>query len=412
MNFQSVAFPDDICFEVFKYSEQKHMLANFLVCQQWFRIGMTRYSFSIKLNQTSQQLNKWWKRLVSDKIDHKWGFTGSSIKKLKFSHLTIKSTDFMKIYSNMKNLKSLSMKKCRIEKKDFVYLMKIKQLESLNIIPHFSNITNEEICKICTNLTNLKDFGISGMSLQYKTLQYITNMKSLTSLDISNTELYEEYLQEIGKMTHLTSLNIGDNGTIPLQYIKSLAGLKSLNINGRFINNGFYELRELKDLHSLTELSVSHNTIKTKGLKYLIDTFPDLTSLDISYNGLGSIKKIRKLKHLTKLDISNNSISDQDLIYITCLPQLTKLNISSNQITDNGALLFASMESLRNIDVRFNDITNDKVFQGMINLEKLKFKSFSLEPSSRKNKDGQACLSILFTLFISLITMYFMYFKR
>jgi Leucine-rich repeat (LRR) protein len=128
--------------------------------------------------------------------------------------------------------------------------------------------------------------------------------------------------------------------------------------------NGKITTEVIKDLDNLTSLSLRDNFLF---FDEDIETFTNLTSLDLSYNTKITGNGIRDLTKLTTLSLESNSrITDND---IDSLTNLTNLNLSQNRfISDNGIKNLTKLTSLQTLD---NYIITLEAIKSLVNLTKV-----------------------------------------
>ncbi|WP_446897190.1 cell wall-binding repeat-containing protein [Clostridium sp. LBM24168] len=141
------------------------------------------------------------------------------------------------------------------------------------------------------------------------------------------------------------------------------------------------------DLENITSLDLSNQGIKDiSGLQNCVN----LKSLDLSYNQITSVKPLLKLYNLQDLDLSHNRISD--VSYLSNLTSLKQLNLSDNDIS----VLGYSRESTKDEDDTDYDKTSDSVFKYMIGLTSLDLSNSNTNGSYKyKNSINSSDLSNL-----------------
>lgn len=113
------------------------------------------------------------------------------------------------------------------------------------------------------------------------------------------------------------------------------------------------------DLKDITSLNLSNEGITDiSGLESCVN----LKSLDLSYNQIKDVKPLLKLYDIKDLNLSHNKISD--VSYLSNLTSLEQLNLSDNNISD----LSHSRENSKDDDDNDYDKTSDSVFKNMAHL--------------------------------------------
>lgn len=131
------------------------------------------------------------------------------------------------------------------------------------------------------------------------------------------------------------------------------------------------------DLKNITSLNLSNEGITDiSGLESCVN----LKSLDLSYNQIKDVKPLLKLYDIKDLNLSHNKISD--VSYLSNLTSLEQLNLSDNNISD----LSHSRENTKDDDDSDYDKTSDSVFKNMTHLAFLDLSNSSVSGSySYKN---------------------------
>ncbi|MBP6659221.1 MAG: leucine-rich repeat domain-containing protein [Chitinophagales bacterium] len=171
------------------------------------------------------------------------------------------------------------------------------------------------------------------------------------------------------------------------QAMAQLKQLKVLVCGGRYTNNwAISDLSFLQTLPQLTHLNLSFNKITQ--LENL-DKLPNLQQLNLSFNKITQLENLDKLPNLQKLDISGNKITQlknldklpnlQELIIsdneitqlenLDKLPNLQELIISLNQITQLENL--DKLPKLQQLDISVNEITQLENLDKLPNLQEL-----------------------------------------
>src|SRR5215467_100323 len=117
--------------------------------------------------------------------------------------------------------------------------------------------------------------------------------------------------------------------------------------------------RSIADLTALTSLDLSFNGIGAEGVQAL-KGLVNLTSLDLRWNDIGDegAQALKGLVNLTSLDLTRNNIGDEGAQALKGLVNLTSLNLADNDI---------------GLDLGWNDIGDGGVqaLKGLVNLTSL-----------------------------------------
>jgi Leucine-rich repeat (LRR) protein len=165
-------------------------------------------------------------------------------------------------------------------------------------------------------------------------LPWIKEQSSLTRLSLSFNDATKEGLAHLKDLPHLTHLNLSNSSSkggcgYQLAGLQGLSSLVSLDLSTceSFTEEGFALLR---DLPSLKKLSVRFcPLIKNKGLIALVEQIPSLEKLDISSCKVTSegVDQLRNLHFLKELNLSHNFIS------YWCLRRIANTPLESLDIT-------------------------------------------------------------------------------
>lgn len=143
----------------------------------------------------------------------------------------------------------------------------------------------------------------------------VGNLKGLVELDVGSTDASDKSLEEISKITTLQSLE-----------------MSRCLIQGKSFSS-------LKALVKLRELDLSSNRLSKNSIQILIQSAPQLTSLDLSDTELtdNDIIQICTLKHLQILDVSRNRlVTDRAIDSLLKLKNLKRLNVKKTSLSTAG----------------------------------------------------------------------------
>ncbi len=139
--------------------------------------------------------------------------------------------------------------------------------------------------------------------------------------------------------------------------------LTGLYLSHTYLSTNFLLLPLASQLPNLTSLDISANGLTNEGTQNITSQLPNLTSLQISRNELtdeGARHIARQLKNLTSLQISLNQLTDVGAQHIASqLKNLTSLQIWGNELTDVGAQHIASqLKNLTSLQISANQLTD------------------------------------------------------
>ncbi|MDR2440306.1 MAG: hypothetical protein LBE12_13180 [Planctomycetaceae bacterium] len=193
----------------------------------------------------------------------------------------------------------------------------------------------------------------------------LTPAQTVKSLTIDSSDLNEDTFDLFAKQTDLETLLIANYRELNDLMVGKLAGLK-----------------KLKHLR-LKNSSITDNAVKT-----IVESFPLLSSLDISSNTLltdNSLKEIAKLKELTELVVNYCNFSEFGMMDISELPKLTTLDIRANMQVGNSGLNYLTslplLKSLKHLSPAVDD-TGLEALTAVKGLETLEIQDFNITDRS------------------------------
>lgn len=183
-----------------------------------------------------------------DKIDFLMG--------LRFRNMNLENIDMEKNFSNLEELKRLSIYKTKVDN--------LKFLKSLNNL-YFLNI-NADLDFDCKNLELCKNIVIISLNVNDITnIDALKNLNKLKNLSIFESKLNKFDLNEsIGKITSLNALYIPNCKIKNIDFIKNLDELESLNIESN------------KELENIDILNKMPNLDRVTVSKDQMDKFKDV----------------------------------------------------------------------------------------------------------------------------------------
>ncbi|ETK83191.1 hypothetical protein L915_11551 [Phytophthora nicotianae] len=207
------------------------------------------------------------------------------------------------VLQSLTKLQELELRKCRIMKRGFQFISRLKYLERLEVAE--TALTDSALLEICNGVRNLK------------------------ALNISNTEISDNGTSGLAKLQELRILRLDTSGITnrALANISFLPQLERLDLFGANItDNG---LIHLIPLHNLQELTICGGNIGDRGVG-LISKLTSLTSLNLSQNRnirTKSLFYLRSLTGLRCLNLSNTGISALSLRHLSPLKELQSLSV-------------------------------------------------------------------------------------
>ena len=203
--------------------------------------------------------------------------------------------------------------------------------DSINVPQEFSRLTNLEVLILGENAIGAPHYDCSPSSL--KTLKHISTFEKLERLQLSSKNL--DYLPtELGNLSGLKDLELSwsfcHSGVIP-SWINSLSKLECLGLASMNGGDDFEDFtwpswsltfKDWSPSPTVIELDLSSNASEEIDFVELARVFPNLKTLDLSYNCFTHLSRnIASLVHLEVLNISSNErYVDGEYVKLTSLP--------------------------------------------------------------------------------------------
>ena len=182
----------------------------------------------------------------------------------------------------------------------------------------------------------------------------LTMMSGLTTLYLDQNPISD--FSGLRKVKTLTTLGLNETGLTDdgLRYLRGMGMLNILYIR----DNPDLTGEAVDDLRAtLGSCQIEHSV-----LTYIIDfdnheVPSDTTQLLLSGQGIADISAVMQLPNLQSADLSGNFITNlYPLQYADCRYNITSLNLSSNGISDLTPL--ATLTKLETLDLSYNDISS------------------------------------------------------
>lgn len=254
---------------------------------------------------------------------------------------------------NLTNLKELDLSENEIS--DIGPLRNLTRLEQLSLAKNtISDITS------LGWLTNLQELYLNSNKISnIKDLQWLTSLKIL----YLGQNHISDYTPVKGYYDDLTDkdFKISDS-TIP----KDIITFKDENLEKVIRNRISKPTGDIykSDVQNITSLDISSEGIEDiSGIENLVN----LKGFDLSHNEISNISAINGLSDLQTLDLSYNRISDISIL--RGLNNLHTLKLNNNEISDIG--IIQSLNNLKSLELSNNKISNINPLKGLTNLETL-----------------------------------------
>ncbi|XP_043830850.1 toll-like receptor 13 [Dromiciops gliroides] len=236
------------------------------------------------------------------------------------------------LLQNLPRIKTLFLKKNRINSEDIKHLTNCTMLLSLDLSHNkgLVHLCNDEF----NGMPSLEWLDLNSCMLSQISNKTWNSLQNLTVLDLSRNRFKSFPDFAFSPLIHLQSLSLSRNPITELNGLTfySLHALKELNLAGCWIVA--VDKSSFDQFSNLENLNLRENNIRT--LKR--NTFLSLNKLQVltlSHNRLTTIEKkaFSGLRKLYKLDLAYNVLSDLHPDMFLALEGLEVLDLSNNKIT-------------------------------------------------------------------------------
>lgn len=194
------------------------------------------------------------------------------------------------------------------------------------------------------------------LAVMDKNGNYTEYVFELTTADILGNIVYVEFLDGYLDEIIREQLSLGQHDLIPNQI---LFGLTTLDLTDA--NRSIFDLTGLENATNLETLTIQnqHSITDFSPLSSLIN----LTSLEISNNGMSDLSFISGLSNLQSLNLAGNSI--KDISVLSGLTSLGTLDLTDNQVKDVSPLI--PLTNLQTLRIEGNQIANTSPLLTLLN---------------------------------------------
>jgi Leucine-rich repeat (LRR) protein len=267
----------------------------------------------------------------------------------------------------LKELRSLSLTRCRVSESGLALLAELPRLESLDL-------SNSELTG--TGLTALKCFKqLRKLSLQFalieangfsqlkdcnqlealdltglrglagKGLAPVAGLTRLKYLDLSVTDVTDDGLAALEKLDDLEELFLRKTliTSAGLAHIKGLKQLRTLDLDETPTRDD--GLKNLKGLTKMRRLLLNFTQITDAGLANLRDLKElQVLGLRATLVGDAGLENLKDLKDLSRLGLEHTNVTDAGMVYLQDLPRLRELRVEETSVTAAGLSKLKGLE--------------------------------------------------------------------
>jgi len=254
--------------------------------------------------------------------------------------------------------------------------------EIISVIPNLRVLSaafnqlgrNRELPLPLYNLSRLTYLDLSNNEYKLYIRPQISNLQNLQTLLLQNNKLSQNLPISIGNLSKLVTCNLSNNlleGEVPIRLYYATS-LRTLILSHNKFKDTLPTGLRLPSV--LSYLDLSHNLFQTEPLEllpnspinadlvYSLNSFTNLSYLDLSFNKLEHFEKIDfyDLRNLAIIKLNNNKLNGELSERIATVSSLNLLNISTNQFRGT---LPSQIGNMRNIQTFIASKNN---FEGKI----------------------------------------------
>lgn len=299
----------------------------------------------------------------------------------------------LKCFKEMKKIKKLELRGCRIRDQGFIGLLQYIKNNHLDLLDLSSCLLTDQagiaLGKALPEL-DIKILDLRWNKLSFQSMLEISKglekNKSITAMTLRDNKFGYEGIEQLLCNTNndsIVTLDIyrcSEEVDISLIFGKeiTLKSLTSLDVSGNRISafRGFPVMAKYIETSNLTRLILDYNPIRNNGCLHLANVLcknTTLVVLSLSRSLIGDLGAeylaygLENNSTLTYLDIQRNSISNAGLIALSKAlnknQTLYYLDLKRNHIGDNGVIEFSKVKNttLTSIDLSHNNITSKGV---------------------------------------------------
>lgn len=286
------------------------------------------------------------------------------------------SNGYMTSVGRLTGLKVLDIYDSNINSRGLYEIRGLEQLERLSL---GEGITNAGM-RVVANLKSLKGLHLKGCRITDVGLGKICKNLLLEELALSGKKLSNEGLAHLSKISTLRYLLLGGNNFTDdgMAYLKDVSLLKTLHAGyAHAITDA--GVKHLSEHPGLERISFHWNeNITDKGVGYLKD-MPALKKLDVGHAQITgkAIIDLKQVETLEYLHLPNTGFTDADMVHLAGLVNLKYIWVSGSSIsplTDKSLSSIAKLKKLEQLCIGgagFSDKGMDHIV-GLTNLKKLK----------------------------------------
>ena len=287
--------------------------------------------------------------------------------------------------TSLRNVHSLTLRKCAISGSGFVHLASLRQLNALWIencpiendyvhllgrIPDLERMTLRACPVTGKGLTHatVAKLYLRDLPINDEGMASIGQMKSLRVVTLDGTGITEPALAHLSRLRNLEYLTLANTKIVGsgLLWLMPLPRLTHLELSNTGLDS--VQLEQLVGHSSLEYLSLEGLAVTSHDLRAL-STLPGLTSLRLSNAPIGNdaCEAIGAMPALESLYVDGTRLDDGCLVALSYAPKLTSVQCQRTKVSKSGARWLARELASNNGKFAFVD-TDDVGSEGVINL--------------------------------------------
>ncbi len=267
----------------------------------------------------------------------------------------------LKVIGEIKGLKNLDLRGCKVSNKGLAHLVNLSELKALRLSGSSGVTTvDDDGMQYIGKLTNLKALLLDFLWISGEGLAQLKELSTLEELYLASTLVGDEDLQQLALFPNLKKLRISKLANVTgagLAHVKQLEHLIDLDLSE---NSSLFDtdLEQIAGMTSLQRLNLWRVGLTDAGVAHLAGMVEmdwlNLDNTQLSDAGLASLKEMQKL---TFLHLGSTLITDAGIPALTGLKSLKELKMTRTSVTETGVKELKV--SLPNTDIQLKYLGNE-----------------------------------------------------